>query len=314
MSISLNTNVAAIRAASDLGRHVETKFAAENLLSSGDRLSGPSPDGAQLSVSMGLRGSLSRNSATYQSVSNALSYLQTQQAALQRMSGILSRMGEIATLMQDATKTTADLDLYAEEFQQIQRELLELTGTQAAAGSSSNATGAQFNGVDLFTSAAGAVTALKVFVSEDASQFVSISKADVNGLDVLTLSTFWSPYPNPSAGTGYNLDWSAAEISSVADNSGLNPSYFSAVDSSIEKIASMMAENGAQQGRLLAAMHSLRENAVSIEQAHGQIVDVDVAQKSQDLARANVLVDSGISALKQANSVQEIFLSLLAPR
>ena len=64
----------------------------------------------------------------------------------------------------------------------------------------------------------------------------------------------------------------------------------------------MMAENGAAQSRLEFALDAVRNQKLNFEQAVSRIGDTDVAAETTRLARSNILVQSGASALSQANA------------
>ena len=73
----------------------------------------------------------------------------------------------------------------------------------------------------------------------------------------------------------------------------------------------MRAKNGAEQSRLGFASELLVVNKANMEQASSRIMDVDVAAESTQLARWNILVQSGTSMLSQANGLAQTALKLL---
>ena len=90
-----------------------------------------------------------RLDAALSNAGNAVSMLQTQDGTLRSVGNALNRMGELAILAHDITKSDADRALYAEEFTQL----------KIMVGDSSGMT---FNGVEMFGTQSKAVT-----VSED---------------------------------------------------------------------------------------------------------------------------------------------------
>jgi len=136
-----------------------------------------------------------------------------------------------------------------------------------------------FNGISLFSSTTGNLT---VYLSEDGSQTMTIDQAGLYGA-----------YPGSTT------------LGSVT-GAGI-----SAVTSSIQALATLMATNGAQASRLQFALDSLNVNKVNLEAANSRIYDVDVAAETTKLARANILVQSGAAMLSQANAASQIALKLL---
>jgi flagellin len=298
MSISLNTNLAANQAALDIARHSNHMAVAQNELSSGTRLEVAAPDSGRKSLAINLRSALSRTSAAINNVTNALSYLQAQQAGLQHLADILGRMAALSTQMQDATQSSDDIDNYASEFVSLQREMISLNS-------------AKFNGSDLFSTAGGAASTLEVIVSEDARQTVTIERANLATIQTYNLST-----ANPSTGytpDNYNITWTAADITIPTTNPITNPTFFSTIEVSLESTAKLLASNGSQQGLLYGALNSLRQNTITIEQAHGQAADTDVAASIRGMAKAGALLESGAMALAKAKEVPQTYLELLKP-
>jgi flagellin len=85
----------------------------------------------------------------------------------------------------------------------------------------------------------------------------------------------------------------------------------STVKQSLQDIATMRAQNGAEQSRLTFATELLTINKSNIESAASRIMDVDVAEESTQLARWNILVQSGTAMLTQANQSSQTALKLL---
>ena len=68
----------------------------------------------------------------------------------------------------------------------------------------------------------------------------------------------------------------------------------------ISRIADMRAENGAEQNRVMQRIDLLQSNLTNIE-AHGRIMDADIALESTRFARHNILVQASASMTAQAN-------------
>jgi flagellin len=142
--------------------------------------------------------------------------------------------------------------------------------------------GEEFNSVGLFGS-----TDLSVSVTEDGSTTVSIKGRD------LTDST---------SGVGAITD---TGVTSLADID------LSDITTAIENVATFRAENGAEQSHLNFASELLTVNKANLEAAASRIMDVDVADESTQLARWNILVQSGTAMLAQANQSAQSALRLI---
>ena len=88
-------------------------------LSSGSRLVSPDDDAAGLAVSMRFDAQINRTTAAKTNVTNAISFSQTQDGFLKKVSKAFDRMSELSILAQDVTKGTADAALYQTEFSSL---------------------------------------------------------------------------------------------------------------------------------------------------------------------------------------------------
>jgi flagellin len=155
----INTNTSALSSARLLGESSNMLSKSLARLSSGSKIVNPEDDAAGLAVSMRFDAQISRTGAANSNVGNAISFNQTRDAFLSKVSKALDRMSELAILAQDVTKTDADRALYNSEFQTL-GAFITNSGTK------------DFNGVSLFSA-----TALNVTIDSEGATF---SMAGIN--------------------------------------------------------------------------------------------------------------------------------------
>ena len=80
----------------------------------------------------------------------------------------------------------------------------------------------------------------------------------------------------------------------------------------IERLASMRAENGAEQNRISQVEENLQASLVNLEAAHGRIMDADIALESTRFARHNIIVQASAAMTAQANQLTNVALALFA--
>lgn len=277
MSVVINTNFAATVAANNLAASNGMLQKSLNRLSSGSKIVNPADDAGGLAVSMKLSAAAKRSGAAAINIGNSVSLLQTQDGVMKVTAKVLERMGELWTLYQDPTKNTNDLSNYDKEFIQLQAQLTNLTTEQ-------------FNGRALFGS-----TAPSVPVSEDGSQSVSLTAKDLS---------------STSTGVGI-LASTNTSVTSLGSTALTGTTGLDVIKTAIQNVASMRADNGAEQSRLGFAAEVLTTNKANLEAANSRITDVDVAEESTQLARWNTLVQAGTAMLSQANQSAQIALKLL---
>jgi len=277
MAVVINTNYAATVASNNLATSNSSLQRSLNRLSSGSKIVSPSDDAGGLAVSMKLDAAAKRQGAVSNNVGNAVSFLQTQDGALKVAGKILDRMSELKTLYEDATKNTSDQANYNTEFQALSAQLNSITSEK-------------FNGISLFATA-GSANNKTIFATEDLSTTTAVT---VNARDLASTS---SGVGNLSANGTVSLTSSSITLDTIK--------------TAIENVATMRAANGAEQSRLGFAGELLTVNKANLEAANSRIVDVDVAQESTQLARWNILVQSGTAMLAQANTSSSTALKLL---
>jgi len=141
----INTNMAALTSANNLNQ--STSLLNESLarLSSGSKIVNPSDDPAGLAESISLGAQINQTAAANANVSNAVSFLQTQDGYLQQVGSALDQMSTLAVESQDVTKTNTERADYQSEFNTLAGYITD-TATKV------------FNGVSLFGGATLAVT------------------------------------------------------------------------------------------------------------------------------------------------------------
>ena len=195
---------------------------------------------------------------------------------LQTQDGVLKVAGKVLDRISELKTLYSDPTKNADDLANYDAEFTQLQSQLTSL------TAEQFNGVDVFGS-----TGLSVSVSESGSSTVSITAKDLgdatNGIGSLT----------------------ATGVSSLTDIT------LSDVTDAIQNVATMRANNGAEQSRLGFASEVLTVGKANLEAANSRIMDVDVAEESTQLARWNILVQSGTAMLAQANASSQVALRLI---
>ena len=157
MSLTINTNSAAIGAAYNLDQSNAKLQQAMAELSSGSKIVNPSDDAGGLAVSMRMGATVADTNAASTNVANG---------------SILTRMSELSTMASDPTKNSGDIANYNAEFTALQGQM-----TTLAAGT--------FNGVSLFGTKAAQT--LSIGTSADGVQKQTVTQSFLNGGTVATV-------------------------------------------------------------------------------------------------------------------------------
>jgi flagellin len=292
MSVVINTNTSASLASYNLSSTNVNLQRSLNRLSSGSRINSSFDDAGGTAVSMKISASIRRTEATLANVNNSIAFLQTQDGVLRNADKVLNRMSELAMLATDITKSTNDLALYDTELTQLKGQLNLMLSEK-------------FNGIALFTAGANATVngagvstfdddaTLTVVTSHEGEQTVGITQAD---LDQVVFDI---------------TDGSSSNSMNIATTTDAENAV-DFIQQAIQDLATIRANNGAEQSRLSFAADMLSINKINLESANSRIVDVDVAAESSQLARFNILQQAGTAMLAQANQSTQSILRLIS--
>ena len=150
MSLSINTNFAAVQASHNLALNNELLMKSMQRLASGKRIIDTSDDAGGLAIAMKLNSSIEKLKGVSSNIKNSVSFLDVQDGIMQGAAGILERMSELKSLSQDVLKNTSDINTYNTEFQNLQVQLYQMSKEK-------------FNGISLFattTEAKGGISAV----------------------------------------------------------------------------------------------------------------------------------------------------------
>ena len=133
----INTNITAQKTAFNFNVSQTQLSQSLSRLSSGSKIIKPSDDAGGLAVTSRTNAIIGRLNAALNDVANANSYSQTQDGYLKNVDKAFRRMGELAVLAKDETKTVEDRSLYSMEFKKLQEYV-------------ANVAIQEFNGISLF--------------------------------------------------------------------------------------------------------------------------------------------------------------------
>jgi flagellin len=134
----------------------------------------------------------------------------------------------------------------------------------------------------------------------------TLSFSTVAGANTLTATTSTA---GVNGGPGSGVDFTQGTVSSLTANSA--QAVLSAVTTAINDVAYQRGLIGADVNELTAASNVASAESVNLTSAQSSIQSTDYGAATSDLAKYQVLSQTGISALAQANSVSQEVLKLL---
>jgi len=99
-------------------------------------------------------------------------------------------------------------------------------------------------------------------------------------------------------------------VASVSYQTSANAAI-SQLDAAIEQVSTQRGLLGAVQNRMNSAINSLGVSSENMGAANSRIRDADVAQSVSEMVRTQILQQSTMAVLAQANQVPQMALQLL---
>jgi flagellin len=245
-------------------------------LSSGERIQKAGDDAAGLAISENLKAEIRSMRQARRNAGDAISLIQTSEGGLSEVSNIVIRLRELA--IQAASDTVGDQErAFTDiEFQSLKDEIERISQS------------AEFNGTKLLNGKSGVLD--------------------------FQIGTKNDPFQDRIRYDGVSADSSLAALGLVAESlasKGQAQKSLQVLDDSLVRVNGIRAELGALQNRLSSVINTQSITDENLSAANSRIRDVDVASETADLTKNNILVQSGISVLAQANQVPNVALKLL---
>ena len=273
MALVVNTNISSLAAQRNLSVNQASLAKSVEHLSSGLRITRASDDAAGLGVSETLRAQIRSINQATRNASDGISLTQTADGAAASIGSLLGRMRELATQAASGTVGTTERSYLDQEFVALRSEIDRISTTT------------EFNGQALLS---GSSNTFSVFVGFKSGSGNSLSVA-LDDLDVASVGL-----------TGASVS-TAAAAQAVLSN----------IDGAISSVATARANYGSIQSRFDAAIQNLTVTAENFTAADSRIRDADIAQETSLFTRNQILTQSGIAILAQANALPQQALVLL---
>jgi flagellin len=282
MSLGILTNVAATYAENNLNQTQNSLQSVLQQLSSGSRINSGADDAAGLSVADGLHANEAALTQSAQNAQNGVGLLQTADGALSQVTNLLDRAVTLATEASNGGLTTAQAGAADTEYQSILTEIGNI-------GTTTN-----FNSTNVFSA-----TATNFVVSDGTSAGTTTIAATVGTLTAGSVGT--------ATGGGAGQSLTGTDLTSTANAT----TALSDITTAIADVANQRGGIGANINQLNAAANVASSEEVNLSSAESAVTSTNYGQATSDLAKYQVLSQTGISALAQANSVQQEILKLL---
>lgn len=274
MGLRIATNTASIAAQRVLSTQQKRTEHAAQALASGSRIVNAADDAAGLAISENFKGQLKGVAAARNNANNAISFAQVGEGGLNEISNILIRLRELGVQASSDTIGETERGFLNKETQQLLQEADRIAKTTTF-GNRKLLDGSGGELEFQVGANAGEDNMIKVTFDADASA----SNLGIDGID---------------------MEDKGGARSSLED-----------IDKALVKVSEMRAGFGATQSRLESTVSNLDISYENLSAANSRIRDTDIAKETSEMASANILQNTAVSVLAQANQLPNVAMKLV---
>ena len=273
MSLIVNNNPASIAAQRNLAVNNLGLSHSVERLSSGLRITRAADDAAGLGVSESLRAQIRSINQATRNANDGISLTQIADGAAATIGSLLARLRELSSQAASGTVGNTERSYIDQEFVALRSEIDRIAQVT------------EFNGQAL-TSGSTISFSIAIGFRSGSGNTLSLDLNDIT-TSSLGISTV-------------NVSTSANATSALAN-----------VDNAISAVATARAEYGSIQNRFEATIANLQVTSENLTAAESRIRDADIAYETSQFTKNQVLVQTGIAVLAQANNLPQQALALL---
>ena len=290
----INHNQMAANVANTLTEHYSNLQTSTQRLSSGLRINSAADDAAGLAIRELMRTDIAALQQGVRNANDAISLIQTADGALGVIDEKLTRMKELAEQAATGTYDSTQRLMIDSEYQAMASEITRIANATDFNGIhllDGNLSGDTHDGSDLTATGKMKIHFGTMNDSDEDYYYIQIGTSTASALGV----------GNSAVGSlAYTVSTQNAAQSALV---GIN-------DAVVSKDA-IRAHLGALQNRLENTISNLTTQAENLQAAESRISDVDVATEMTNFVRNQILTQSAVAMLSQANSMPQMAMQLI---
>jgi len=278
MSLSFQTNVTALTAEHNLQVNSQFQSATITRLTSGFRINNSGDDAGGLAVANGLRSTISELTQGVRNANDGTNILQVIDGGLNNISNILDQLKSLATQSASGTFQGSRSTLNS----QFTTLLGELDRQAANIGLASGSGAASQYNASFSVYIGGGSDQTNAQVTIDLSGSGNV--VDSNGLGL----------------AGDTIDTSTNALAAITD-----------ITAAVQQLGLTQGSVGTGENDLSYAVNLAQSQITNLSASESSIRDADIAAEAANLTKSQVLEQSSVAALAQANAAPQALLKLL---
>lgn len=290
-------NISATYAANNLNNSQNSLQNVLTQLSSGSRINSGADDAAGLSLADGLMANQTALAQSARNTSQGVGLLQTADGALSQVNNLLNRAVTLATEAGNGTMNGTQNAAANQEYQSILAEIKNIGATTTFNGQ------AVFGGTFSIYTSDGSTTG----TSSDTINIAGLSSASIGDAGG-TISSGANNSITYAVGTGH-VDLTAANMDLTTSANA--QTTLNSINTAIQDVAAQRGYLGSQINTLNSMSSVETTQNENLASAQNSVMATDYTQATSQMSKYQILTQTGISALAQANSTQQEVLKLL---
>ena len=291
----INHNTMASQVGNNLTSHYNDLKTSTSRLSSGLRINSAADDAAGLAIRELMRTDIAALQQGVRNANDAISLIQTADGALGIIDEKLTRMKELAEQASTGTYDSTQRLMIESEYQAMASEITRIA----------NAT--DFNGIHLLDGNLSGDTHTGSTMTSTGKMKIHFGTANDSAEDYYYIQIGTST----ASALGVGNETTAGRDGATISTQEAAQKALVAITNAVVSKDKIRAHLGALQNRLENTVSNLTTQAENLQAAESRISDVDVATEMTQFVRNQILTQSSVAMLSQANSMPKMAMQLI---
>ena len=299
MSLVINHNMMAANTARNLNEHYAALGKSTQRLSSGLRVNSAADDAAGLAIRELQRADITTLHQGARNANDAISMIQTADGALGIIDEKLTRMKELAEQAATGTYDSTQRLMIESEYQAMASEITRI------------ATATDFNGIHLLNGTLSSSTHDGSGMNSTGKLKIHFGTGNDSSEDYYYITIGSTTASSLGVGNQALNDTGGIRDGGTVSTQESAQKSLEAITQAIVSKDKIRAHLGAMQNRLENTITNLNTQAENLQAAESRISDVDVAAEMTQFVRQQILTQSAVAMLSQANSLPQMAMKLI---
>ena len=279
MALSINTNVATLKALGRMNDNVDDLQKTFQRLTSGLRVNSSADDTASFAMSQRMTTKIKGMNVALRNVSDGVSVMQVADSALNETTSALQKMRDIMVGVGSPSLTQADRDVVQSDVAGLIAEVQRIADTT------------KFNGKLLLS---GGFNGQVFQVGPDLGETLIVS---IMGAGAGTL--------------GVSAQTTLSGIAATNDAIAVASQNMVLIDAALVSVSNIRAKLGTLQNRFESVINNLNSMVTATQTTRSTLIDADFAAEAANLTRLSIMQQASAAVLSQANQQPNVMLQLL---